>query len=82
MYQGQIDFLENLEGKIKNCNERAKIFYFSVAPITEDGIFISPVEADPLELPKISISDYLLSKVRENGLEQSDKPWVVSNFYG
>lgn len=40
-------------------------------------IFKSPIERDEAKLPEIPLTDYLFSRLREKGLEKTDKIWVV-----
>ncbi|CAB3365594.1 Hypothetical predicted protein [Cloeon dipterum] len=45
--------------------------------LNADGIFVSPVEGNENDIPNISISDYLLDKIKSHNLTDSDKPWVI-----
>ncbi|XP_059484665.1 uncharacterized protein LOC132202040 [Neocloeon triangulifer] len=47
-----------------------------------EKIFISPLAADPSEVPEISITDYLFESLKKNDRLNSEKPWVIDAHTG
>ncbi|XP_059485961.1 luciferin 4-monooxygenase-like isoform X1 [Neocloeon triangulifer] len=49
---------------------------------SEPRIFKSPHDRDPSLLPEMSIVDYLLKRLKENGLDKTDTIWVANASTG
>ncbi|CAB3360092.1 Hypothetical predicted protein [Cloeon dipterum] len=50
--------------------------------MTEAHDFVSPVAADPADVPEVSIGQYILESLHSNSRLNSSKPWVIDAHTG
>jgi hypothetical protein len=46
--------------------------------VAQPRIFTSPIKKDASKIPEVPLVDYLIRRLKENGLDKGDKVWMVS----
>ncbi|CAB3366154.1 Hypothetical predicted protein [Cloeon dipterum] len=49
---------------------------------SEPVIFKSPLERDPSNLPECPIFDFLLKRIKDHGVDKTNRPWMVDTTTG